>query len=89
MSDDGKIALPEALIARLDVTILETRFVQLAGGFRRRCYSYELAWEWEDEARLVEVLTLDGNPLLGNGLWEGKLLRAENSNGGEVLFEPL
>jgi len=42
---DGETALPEALINQLDVTILESRFVQLAGGFRQRCYSYGIVLE--------------------------------------------
>lgn len=86
---DGEIAVPESLARQLDVTISESRFVQLAGGFRQRCYSYELVLDWEDEPRLVEVLTLDGNPLVGNGLWEGSLIQAENTDGGEALFGPL
>ena len=86
---DGEIALPEALITLLDVTILESRFVQLAGGFRQRCYSYEVVLDWNGESRIVEVLTLDGNPLLGNGLWEGLMLHAENTIDGEIMFEPL
>lgn len=45
--------------------------------------------EWEDEERLVEILTLDGNPLVGNGLWQGFSLQAENARDGEVLFETL
>ena len=65
------------------------QFVQLAGGFRQRCYSYEIVLDWDGETRRVEVLTLDGNPLLGNGFWQGSLLQAENQDGGEVLFESL
>ena len=86
---DGELALPDALVTQLDVSISETRFVQLAGGFRQRCYSYELLLDWNEEKRLVEVLTLDGNPLIGNGLWEEFLLQAENSATGEVSLEPL
>ena len=38
----------------------------------------------------MEVLTLDGNPLLGNGFWKGSLLQqAENQDGGEVTFDSL
>ena len=84
---DGEISLPEALVRRLNTTILETRFVQLAGGFHQRYYSYEMALDWNGEQQLVEVLTLDGNPLLGNGLWQSMLLQAENSEGGEVSLE--
>lgn len=62
-------------------------YVELAGGFRQRCFSYEMMLEWEGEERLVEVLTLDGNPLVGNGLWQGTILQAENEQGGELSFD--
>jgi len=45
--------------------------------------------EWENEAQAVEVLTLEGDPLLGNDLWKNYSLQAENTDGGDVGFEPL
>ena len=86
---DGELALSDSLIQRLDIAVLDSRFVQLAGGFRQRTYAYELRMEWDEETRLIEVLSLDGNSLIGNGLWKGQLLQAENNHGGEVAFEPL
>ncbi len=86
---EGGLTLPEALIGRLEVTVQERRSVKLAGGFRQRCYSYEIVLELEGETRIVEVLTLEGEPLLGNDLWHDQVLQAENADGGDVLFEPL
>jgi clan AA aspartic protease len=86
---DGELALPDDILAMLDVSMSETRFVQLAGGFRQRCDSYEVLLDWNDDERLVEVLTLDGNPLIGNGLWEGFFLQAENVGDGEVSLEAI
>lgn len=86
---DGELALPQALIPRLDARILQSRSVELAGGFLQRCYSYELILEWDGEERLVELLALDGRPLIGNDLWKDYSLQAENTSGGEVFFEPL
>lgn len=86
---NGDMALPESLLAQMGLFPSSTHYVELAGGFRQRCFSYQATLEWEGEERLVEILTLDGNPLVGNGLWQGFLLQAENANAGEVLFEAL
>ena len=84
---NGDLALPEVFVAELGLSPTGTHYVELAGGFRQRCFSYEIMLAWEEEERLVEVLTLDGNPLIGNGLWQGFLLQAENTRTGEVIFE--
>ncbi len=86
---NGDVALPENLMSQLGLVPTAAHYVELAGGFRQRCFSYEMMLEWEGDERLVEVLTLDGNPLIGNGLWQGALLHAENEQGGEVSFQEL
>ncbi len=86
---DGELAMPAALVHRLDARILESRSVELAGGFMERCFAYELVLDWDGETRFVELLTLNGNPLIGNDLWKEQALQAENTDGGEVVFEPL
>ena len=86
---NGDVALPENLMSQLGLVPTATHYVELAGGFRQRCFSYEMLLEWEGEERLVEVLTLDGNPLIGNGLWQGAMLQSENEQGGQVSFEEL
>lgn len=73
---DGDLALPEAMIRQLDASILESRLISLAGVCRQRSYYYEM------------VLALGGNPLIDNDLWKDHSLQAENSDGGEVFFEP-
>jgi predicted aspartyl protease len=55
---DGELAMPETLVHRLDARILESRSVELAGGFMERCFAYELVLEWDGEERFVELLTL-------------------------------
>ena len=86
---NGDIALPESLLVKLGLYPSSTHYVELAGGFRQRCFSYQIIVNWEDEERLVEALTLDGNPLIGNSLWSGAVLQAENMLNGEVLLESL
>jgi hypothetical protein len=61
----------------------------LAGGARVECPYYELFIEWEGEPRLVQVLALDGNPLLGTLLMEGSHLEIELTEGGQVALGPL
>lgn len=86
---NGDLALPEIVIRQLDTAILESRLIQLAGAFQQRSCYYELVLDWEGELRSIEVLALNGNPLIGNDLWKDQALQAENTDGGEVLFEPL
>ena len=85
---DGELAMPETLVHRLDARILESRSVELAGGFLERCFAYELVLDWDGETQFVELLTLNGRPLIGNDLWKDYSLQAENMDGGEVVFEP-
>lgn len=86
---EGDLALPETLIRQLDATILESRLIRLAGAVRQRSYYYEMVLDWDGEPRPIEVLALDGNPLIGNDLWKDYSLYSENMGGGDVLFEPL
>ncbi len=87
---DGELTLPEHLARELPDATLESRLINLAGAFRQRCPCYEIPWENEDgETRTVEVLVLDGNPLLGTGFLSEMLLTIEIAEGGEVSAEPL
>ena len=86
---NGEVALPDSLIGRLGASPKGAHYLELAGGFRQLSYSYELLLEWDGEERTVEVLALDGNPLIGNELWKDQSLQAENMEGGDVLSEPL
>ena len=86
---EGDLALPEILISQLDASILESRLIRLAGAVRQRSYYYEMVLDWDGEPRPIEVLALDGNPLIGNDLWKDYSLQAENTDGGDVCFEPL
>lgn len=45
--------------------------------------------QWDDEERVVEILAMEGNPLLGSELLYGSLLQIEMMDGGEVSIEPL
>lgn len=86
---DGELALPTALINTLDAAYIGNRPLLLADGSVRLRPFYQITLEWDEEERPVDVIALDGNPLLGVELLEGNLFQAEMADGGEVLVEPL
>lgn len=87
---DGDLSLPDEMARRLSGASQGTQLIRLAGGFQRRCPYYEIVWEDEDsESRVVEVLVMDGNPLMGTAFLKGNLLSIELIEGGEVVAELL
>lgn len=85
----GELALPRSLAEQLDGANPSSRPVRLADGAISLRPYFEITLEWADEERLVEVLLLEGEPLLGGMLLRGFQLRAEMTDGGEVEIEPL
>ena len=91
---EGDLALPAELARRLDAPPGGPRIRALADGSRVRCTVYEvwsdeIAMEWEPDARLIEILVLEGNPLVGMQLLNDRHLHVEVTEGGEVLIEPI
>ena len=84
---DGDLALPSNILRQLDAQPLFLSLRALGDGTLRECPVYQLAWEWNDEPRTVEVLTLEHNPLLGTMLLEGCHLDVDMTEGGEVVIE--
>ena len=86
---DGELALPPHLAVRLPLEIAGHQTLALADGTTVYSPYYRLPLEWDEEERLVEVLLLDGNPLLDVNLWDKTLMHIEWTEGGEVGVEPL
>ena len=87
---NGDLTLPESLARALPEAIRGEQSVTFAGGFGRRCFCYEIELaDAEGEPRMVEVLIMDGNPLMGNNYLRNQLLTVELTEGGDVLAEPL
>ena len=86
---DGDLSLPENLLVRLQSTFLQDRYVMLADGSMSLRSVYRVMLEWDEQTRLVEIVTLENAPLLGIQLMDGKLLQAEMTDGGEVSLENL
>lgn len=86
---DGEIALPPELLRDVDAVFAGDHPVLLADRTYRRRSIYRILLEWGDEDRETEIIEIDGNPLLGNGLMFDTLLQAEMREGGEVVIESL
>lgn len=87
---DGGLTLPEHLARQLDAGEPEVRLIRLAGGYQQPCSYYDLPLENDDgDEQMVEVLILDGNPLMGNVFLAEMMLSIETTEGGEVTAEPL
>ena len=86
---EGELALPHSTLAVLEATLLERRLALMPDGREEEVYAYEVELDWEDEARLVEVLELPGRPLLGMMLLNTSHTHVEGNEGGEIVIEPL
>lgn len=86
---EGYLALPGSLLWRLEAEPSGLQRSVLADGSEREGIVYSLSLIWQDEPCDVEVLVLEGNPLLGTLLLDGNHLDIEVTEGGEVIIEPL
>ena len=86
---NGDLALPLQAIQRLQAVPFDTQTHLMADGTQVQTSVYLLEMEWLDETRSVEVLALEGNPLLGTGLLFGCHIDIEATENGEVLIEAL
>ncbi len=85
----GYLSLPQAAINALDAVYLGDRPVAFADGVIRTRPFYQIMLEWQEETHPIEIIALDGKPLLGVELIEGSILQVEMRDGGEVSVEPL
>lgn len=67
---------------------LDIKFI-VDTGQQFRCPSYEIMLDWNDEPRPIEVLILEGDPLLGTILLQEYLVQMEMTEGGQVAIKPL
>jgi clan AA aspartic protease len=84
---DGDLALPSSILRQLDVRPLFLSLRALGDGTLLECPVYQLEIDWNEEARTVEIIALEHNPLLGTTLMEGCQLDIDMSDGGEVVIE--
>ncbi len=90
---DGDLTLPADIVRRLSARPDGQRSRQLADGSSSRCDVYRLFLDLdEDEDQApgeLEVLVINGNPLLGTQFLYDHLFLVEVTEGGEVSAEPL
>lgn len=86
---DGDLSLPSTLVSRLDAAFATERTLRLADGSIHRRLAYQIDLDWDDEARLTEVLILENDPLLGAVLLDGMHVSLEMVDGGDVRIERL
>ena len=86
---DGDISLPRSIAQRVVRSSTGFREHKFADGRRERFEIFETRLLWHDSERTVELLVLEGEPLLGTELLADYLLQVEVVEGGNVLIEPL
>ncbi|MBC8141905.1 MAG: clan AA aspartic protease [Armatimonadetes bacterium] len=86
---NGDLTFPSRAIQRLNAVLYDTQTHLIANGSEVPSPVYQAEIEWLDETRTVEILVLDGNPLLGTGLLAGCNANIEAVEGGEIVIELL
>jgi predicted aspartyl protease len=86
---DGWLALPNELRVLVDAQVMGDELTFLPGTGLRYVPSYAVEFEWQDELVNMELLEVEGNPLLGARALRGSLIQIEMIDGGEVSVEPL
>ena len=86
---EGDLALPDDFARHLDVLSTGSVIRLLADGSPFRCPVVEVFLENDLVSRIVEVLVLPGNPLIGTTLLREYFLQVEMTQGGEMAVEPL
>lgn len=86
---NGEIALPPSVAQELHFTTASIREHMLASGRIERFEVCQTTVEWDGENRAVEMLIINGDPLIGTELLAELMLHVEIIEGGEVVIEPL
>jgi clan AA aspartic protease len=85
----GMTTLPPAACITLALTFLRRQPSFIANRGRITVDVYEMTLDWEDAERSVEVLALEGTPLIGMTLLDGYELRVQAVEDGLVTIERL
>lgn len=84
----GVLTLAPAACAALELLFLRLQPAGLADGSPLRLKVYLATLLWHDQERDVEVLALEGAPLIGMTLLEDSEARFQGREGGFVSIEP-
>jgi clan AA aspartic protease len=86
---NGVITLPPAACAALGLPYVRPQPAGIAGGGRIMLEVYECNLLWDGAERNVEVLAMDGAPLIGMTLLDGSDVHLQVAEGGLVTIEAL
>ena len=82
-----ELTLPPDAVALLGLNHVNRTPMTLAGGQRIEASVYDGYVNWFGQVRRVDVLAVDGQPLLGMSLLAGSKITIRAQAGGEVLIE--
>lgn len=85
----GFLTLPSEAIAKLGLKYVGIQPSTLADKTRVLLSIYRLTVLWDGEERNIEILEMDGAPLLGMSLLDGYDIRIQATDGGLVTIERL
>lgn len=83
----GHLALPVAMVSSLDLPELGTEEIMLADGRAEIVSVHRATVEWHGRSRVVPVLAVEGDPLLGMAQLAGSHFRMDVVPGGAVVVE--
>jgi predicted aspartyl protease len=84
----GSFALPQREISRLSSAEFSHNSIRrMADGSLSEVAIYSLSFVWNDESRTVEIVTLEGDPLIGIELLQNCFLSIDLHEGGEVQID--
>ena len=86
---EADLALPPSVIDVLDATYVGDIPISLADLTFRTRPVYRLFLNWQGEDRITEVISMEGNPLLGVGVLLGNQVLMDMTEGGDVTVETL
>jgi clan AA aspartic protease len=86
---NGEIALPPSMANELNYTSAGYREHKVAGGRIDRFEICQATIVWDGEDRMVELLIIEGEALIGTELLAELMLQIEVTEGGQVLIDPL
>lgn len=81
---NGALTLPLAVIMMLALTPLVSRPVTLGDASQRVLNFYEAEVMWDGQRRIIPVLCVEGDPLIGTALLKGYKMEADFVVGGPV-----
>jgi clan AA aspartic protease len=85
----GSLTIPPEACSALALPFLRLQPAHLADRSRIMLDVYEADLLWDGVERTVEVLAMDGAPLIGMALLTGFDVRLQVAEGGLVTIEPL